>query len=93
MRKASWLALLICVNLVLVTGIFLASTSPRTANAQGTGLADNYLLVAGEIQDGFDALYLLDLKERTLHAFYFERGTRNLKYAGFRSLDADFRHN
>jgi hypothetical protein len=93
MKFTTAFAALVCVNLLLLTAIIFVATAPRTAVAQGTGLADNYLLVAGEIQDKFDALYLLDLRERTLHAFFFEKGTRHLQYGGFRSLDADFRHN
>lgn len=93
MHRNSWFALLVCVNLVLLTGIILATSAPRTAYAQGAGLAGDYLVVSGEIQDQFDALYLLDLRERTLHTFYFVKGTRNMEYGGFRVLEADFRHN
>jgi hypothetical protein len=93
MRKTTWLTALICLNLVLLTGIILLTTSPRVAHAQQTGLAGNYLVVSGEIQSKFDALYLLDLRERTIHTFYFRKGTNDLQYAGFRNLEIDFRHN
>ncbi len=92
-NKNAWLALLVCVNLILLTGIVLVGHTPRTAMAQATGLAGNYLVVSGEIQDEFDALYLLDLRERTLHSFYFRKGTQDLQYAGYRLLEQDFRHN
>ncbi len=93
MHKNTWLAVLVCVNLILVTTIILVGTGPRSAFAQPAGLAGNYMIVAGETQSGVDALYLIDLKERTLHTFFFERGTKNLAYGGFRNLEADFRHN
>lgn len=93
MSKTTWLTLLVCVNLVLLTAIGLFASAPRTALAQGTGLAANYMVVAGRIQSEFDALYLIDLRERTLHAFYFIRGSRELKYAGYRDLERDFRNN
>lgn len=94
MRKVSLLTALICLNLLLVTAfVIVGPTTPRSALAQGTGLAGNYLVVAGEIQDQFDALYIIDLSERTLHWFYFERGSNEVKYGGYRSLERDFRNN
>ncbi len=93
MNKNTWLTLLVCVNLVLLTGVILVGTTPRAAQAQGIGLADNYLLVAGQIQEGFDALYIIDTAQRSLHTFYFRRGTKDLQYAGPRLLERDFRHN
>jgi hypothetical protein len=93
MNKSTWLTLLVCVNLALVTGIVLVGTAPRTALAQGIGLADNYMAVAGKIQTDFDALYIIDMQERTLHTFYFQRGTRQLDYGKYRMLERDFRHN
>ncbi len=93
MAKNTCLTLLVCVNLILLTSIIMVGTTPRAAMAQGIGLADNYMVVAGQIQDQFDALYILDLRERTLHTFYFSRGTRDLQYGGYRLLEQDFRHN
>ncbi len=92
MNKSTLLALLICLNLVLLTGIVLALCPLPTAYAQGTGLAGNYMIVAAEIQDSYDALYLIDMKERLLHAFYYDRGTRKLEYGGLRNLERDFRN-
>ncbi|MCK4341259.1 MAG: hypothetical protein KAY37_05990 [Phycisphaerae bacterium] len=93
MNKTTCLTFLVCVNLILLTGLIFFSTTPRAAYAQGIGLADNYMLVAGEIQDEFDALYLIDMRERTLHTFYFRKGTKDLEYGGYRLLEQDFRHN
>lgn len=93
MLKRTSLACLICLNLLLLAAMIFAHTPPRPALAQGTGLADNYLAVAGEVQDEFDALYILDHKARTLHTFLLRRGTYDLEYGGMRLLDRDFRHN
>jgi hypothetical protein len=92
MSKQTWLSLLVCVNLLLLTGIVLASYSPPAALAQATGLAGNYLMVAGEIQNEYDALYIVDLRTRTLHAFYFDKTNKRLKYSGYRDLERDFRN-
>jgi hypothetical protein len=93
MRSSTCLTLLICLNLLLVSAIVIAGTSPQAAYAQSTGLADNYVVVSGKVRENLDALYLLDLKQRLLHTFYFRMGTRELEYGGFRNLEQDFRNN
>lgn len=92
MTKQTWISLLVCVNLALLTGIVLTATSPPTANAQATGLSGNYLAVCGEVQDQFDALYLIDSQNKTLHAFSWDRGRKQLEYASSRDLRRDFRN-
>ena len=93
MRKRTWIALLVSVNLVLLSGLLLTAYSPPAAYAQGTGLAGNYLIVSGEIQDQLDALYMIDLRARTLHAFYYDKSDKKLSYSDFRYLERDFRTN
>lgn len=95
MSRTTVVALLVCVNLLLLTAVLVVAVPPpRTAMAQrSTGLANKYMMVAGEVQDEFDALYIVDMQERLLHAFYFRRGTRDLEYCGYRMLERDFRHN
>jgi hypothetical protein len=93
MGKNTFLSLLVCVNLALLTALVLSSYSPPAAYAQGTSLASDYMIVAGEIQDQHDALYIIDLRTRILHVLYFERGQRQLRWAASRDLEQDFRHN
>ena len=93
MSKKTYLSLLVCVNLVLLTAIVLCSYSPPAAYAQGTSLAGDYMVVCGEIQDQHDGLYIIDLRNRLLHVLYFDRGTRRLRYAASRDLELDFRNN
>jgi hypothetical protein len=94
MTRRICLSVLICVNLVLLLGVCLASYSLPQAHAQpATGLSGNYLIVTGEIQNEYDAMYLLDQQERTLHAFYWEKGRRQLIYSDWRDLERDFRNN
>jgi len=92
MNKRICLALLVCVNALLLTGIVLKSYALPAALAQGTGLAGNYLTVAGEVRDQYDALYMIDTRARILHAFYFDIGSKRLKYADSRDLERDFRN-
>ncbi len=92
MTRATWLTVLVCVNLALLTAIVVFAVPPQAALAQGTSLAGNYMIVAGQIQQQFDALYLIDLRERTLHIFYFMKGSNDLRWAGYRDLERDFRN-
>ncbi len=93
MNKRRCIALLVCLNVALLCGIVLSTTSPTAAFAQGTGLAGNYMTVTGEVRDQYDALYLIDMRPRVLHAFYFDIGTKRLRYADSRDLERDFRNN
>lgn len=92
MKKESWIAMLVCANVALLAGIVLWTLPQKTALAQGTGLAGNYMAVAGEVQDQFDALYVVDMKNHILHAFQFDRGKRQLNYVDSRDLKRDFRN-
>ncbi|HOO17255.1 MAG: hypothetical protein KBH81_05595 [Phycisphaerae bacterium] len=91
MPKNVWLAALICANVVLLVGIVLVTCSLPAAHAQGVGAGSDLLAVSGEIQDKYDALYLLDTREHTLHVFMWDKSTRQLHYTDWRDLDRDFR--
>ncbi len=93
MTKSTVISVLVCLNLVLLTAVGLAAYSLPAAAAQGTGLSGNYAIVAGEIRDEYDALYVIDLRTRTLHAFYWDQGRRELVYSDWRDLERDFRNN
>lgn len=92
MSKRSWIAALACLNLLLLAALVFATVSLPAAHAQATGLARNYLVVTGEIQNEYDALYLLDRRERTLHAFIWDKTRRDLVYTDWRDLERDFRN-
>ncbi len=93
MTKKTLIVLLIGVNLLLL-GTLIVTTAPMpAAHAQAAPLGQNYSMVAGEIRDGVDALYLIDLPRRRLHVFVPNRdlNNRRLVYAGGRDLQRDFR--
>jgi hypothetical protein len=92
MKKETWIAALVCTNAALLAGIVLQTMPQRTALAQGAGLGANYMAVAGEVQDQYDALYVVDMKNHILHAFQFDRGQRMNTYVDSRSLKRDFRN-
>lgn len=95
MNASRALSLLVVINLALLGALaFVASSPPRAALAQaGTGLSGNYMAVAAEVRDQFDALYLIDMQHRVLHGLLFDKGTKRLQYADSRDLERDLRNN
>jgi hypothetical protein len=93
MTKRAIIVLLVGVNLVLLATVLLANWRLPAAYAQAVPLGQNYLMVAAEIRDGVDALYIVDLPQRRMHVFIPNRdqNDRRLFYAGFRDLQRDFR--
>ena len=93
MNKRASVLLLAGLNLLLLTVLILAAWRPPVAQAQAVPLAANYLMVAGEIRDGADALYVFDLAKRRMHVFVpnVDQNNRRVVYNGFRDLERDFR--
>ncbi len=93
MRKRAILVLLLGVNLLLLATLILSSWRLPAAQAQAVPMASNYLMVAGEIRDGSDALYVVDLSRRRLHVFIpnQDQNNRRIIYRHYRDLERDFR--
>ncbi|MBN2563064.1 MAG: hypothetical protein JXQ75_19235 [Phycisphaerae bacterium] len=94
MTKRALIVLLVGVNLILLAALILASGwGLPAAYAQAVPLGQNYLIVAAEIRDGVDALYVIDLSQRRMHVFRPNRdqNDRRLLHVGFRDLQRDFR--
>jgi hypothetical protein len=85
--------LLAVVNVVLLLALILVTGDPPAAHAQVAPLGTNFVMVAGQIRRGVDALYVLDLSQRRLHVFVPNRdqANRRILHAGFRDLQRDFR--
>lgn len=93
MTKRTLIVLLIGLNLLLAATFILTSWRLPTAYAQAAPLGQNYAMVTGEIRNGVDALYILDLPRRRMHVFVPSRDQNNRKlfYQGSRDLQRDFR--
>ncbi len=93
MTKRAIITLLVGVNLLLLAALILVLRQPPLAHAQAAPLGQNFAMVAGEIRDGVDAVYLIDLPQRRLHVFVPNRdqSNRRLFHAGFSDLQRDFR--
>ena len=92
MNKRTCIVLLVGVNLLLLAALVFSVFPGPTAYAQRVGTSGNFMIVSGEIQNGYDALYLFDVAERKMHAFTIEKGgAGRLQHRDFRDLKADFR--
>ena len=91
MSKQAIIVVLVGINLFILAGILFMVGSPATAMAQHVGVAGNYLVVAGEVQSDYDALYVFDLAGRRLHAFTVKRGSNRIQFRDSRDLSQDFR--
>jgi len=65
MNKRAIIVALVGVNLLLLGGLILMAYDLPAAQAQ-VGRGGNYVAVSGEIEEGIDALYVLDLDDQTL---------------------------
>ncbi len=93
MNRRSIIVFLVGANLLLLATLILTSWRLPVAKAQAVPMATNYLMVAGEIRDGTDALYVVDLPKRRLHVFIpnHDQNNRRLIYRQYRDLEYDFR--
>jgi len=90
--KRSWIAGLVVVNGVLLAVLLFGRSWLPTAFAQGGARPGNFVCVTAKATaQSYDVLYVLDVPERKLHAFYPGNvQSRELAYAGSRDLKADF---
>ncbi len=93
MNKRTLIVALTGLNLLLLSALVVTAFPPPQAHAQAAPLGQNYAMVAGEIRDGVDAVYLVDLARRRLHVLVPNRDQNNRRmiYAGGRDLQRDFR--
>jgi hypothetical protein len=91
-----FIAALAGINLLLLVGLVLTTSSLPRAEAQDAlpvpGLASNYMFASGEVQDQFDSVYMIDTKTRKLYAFSYDRGRKQLELKSGRDLKRDFRN-
>lgn len=90
--RRTLLALLIGLNAVLGASLLLEMTSLPMARAQVGSLRGDFACVTAKpLGQSYDVVYLLDVRERKLHALYPSRGRRlNYVQAPPRDVAADF---
>lgn len=73
MNKRAIIVALTGLNLLLLGGVILTAYELPKAQAQAVGRSGNYALVAGEIEEGVDALYVLNLDRQVLDVVLLNR--------------------
>ena len=92
LKKTTVLVMLVVLNLVLLSAVLIGATHGKSAFAQQAGMPINYLAIAGEMQNGYDGVYIIDLDKRQLNLLAPIRGGRtNLELIDARNLTSDFR--
>jgi hypothetical protein len=96
MSKRTILALLISLNGILLTALMLAAYPPPAALAQPVPRTGEYMLITAEAELNNDAIYLIDLGRRQLHAFRSQiprggGGPIRVVWVHMRDLLRDFR--
>jgi len=90
--KRSAIVALVGLNLLLAAMAILGSYSLPTAYAQTRGQGGDFLAVTAQPGgSSADVLYLMDLENRKLHAFYLNLQNRQLTWANYRDMVEDFR--
>ena len=90
--KRSSITALILLNTFLLSVLLLGRSWLPAAFAQAGGRHGSFVcLTAKATGQSYDVLYVLDVPDRKLHAFYPSNvQSRELAYAGFRDLKSDF---
>jgi len=88
--KTFILILLIAINVLLAGVLIFKVIEMPQAKAQPIGMSGNYLMVSGEILGTkADAVYIIDLEQRKLHALHYDRARRRVSHQGTRDLTQD----
>jgi len=82
------------LNLVLLVALLVEALALPKAAAQpaAADVGDRFLVVTGEIQDGYDAVYMIDTVAKRLYTLTMSRtGQNRAVLRDIRNLEADFR--
>jgi hypothetical protein len=73
MNKRAIIVALVGLNLLLLGGVILTAYELPQAYAQAVGRSGNFITVAGRIEEGLDALYVLNLDRQVLDVVLVNR--------------------
>ncbi len=81
---------LVVLNVILVAVAAISFFHLPAANAQPMGMSGNFLMVAGAILGSkANVVYVVDLENRQLNAFFYDRATQEVSLVGSRDLIRD----
>lgn len=87
--KRTLIVTLVCVNVVLLAA--LIGVNLNRAEAQTLRGGNDYIMATGKIEASFDAVYVIDLRTRSLAAWRFDRTAKRLRPYKGRKLASDFK--
>jgi len=88
--KKTVIVALVCVNAALLAALVLGAGAPAAHGQVFRGGAD-YLMMTGHIGEDWDAVYIIDLAQRRMAAWEFNKTRKRLVAIGVRDLRNDFR--
>jgi len=90
MKKKKWIiAAMVCINVLLLSALMFNFQSSK-ATAQVVGGGTDYIMMTGQIQANWDAVYIIDLGRRQLCAWRFDKTKKRLLAFRPRDLKRDF---
>ena len=87
--KRKLIAALVCINVGLLLALVLGVGTHR-AEAQVIGGGTDYLVVTGQIGSDWDAVYIIDLRQRLLAALRWDKTHKRLTAFRGRPMLRDF---
>ena len=90
MKKAVIIAL-VCVNVALLMALTWQMATPARAQDEGYYPPTNYVLVAGQIESGYELVYIIDMASRQLAVIRYDLSREVLVPFTRRDLASDFR--
>lgn len=82
--------LLICINVGLILTLAVTAVSSATAQ-EGYFPSTNYIMVTGQIESGYEVIYIIDMASQRLGAWKYDLSSTKLKAYRGQELKVDFR--
>jgi len=91
--KTLIVAALICLNVGLLAALVWTATPAALGQADSNQYFrdTNYVMVAGNLETGYEALYIIDMGSQQLLGLKYDRTNKRLLPLARRNLKSDFR--
>ena len=83
------IAAMVCINVLLLSALMF-NYQPSKAKAQVVGGGTDYIMITGQLQADWDAVYIIDLGRRYFCAWKFDKSKKRLFAFRPRDLKRDF---
>ncbi|HDZ20049.1 hypothetical protein LCGC14_0095790 [marine sediment metagenome] len=83
--------LLICINVGLILTLVAVAAVSSAAAQEGYFPSTNYIMVTGQIESGYEVIYIIDMASQRLGAWKYDLSTKKLRGYRGQKLKDDFR--